>query len=668
MNSSPEKLQQVAKRLINKFNIYFFILITVIVFGSTVFVLVYYHKTKTSYLVQSIANGLDESIKQNDSYAMDQIIGPLISNQTISYFQLMLGETVLASSDSIFNEIYKKNFEIEKYQTLIVDRVLLTVDGEAFSVYIGYYVKHIHILGGLLALLGYIGLINFLMKRSFTRLTQIITGPLIEFTHDLTNAHQSSTEKKSYNIFEIDQLKKVFDKLLSDTKRINTLIAQDKIIKQVIHDIKAPLAALKTISQSNQRIEDDILKSSINRINQISNELFQKQTHQELGLITHFGLALRDIVNEKIVLLATRHLSINMDIEGVRYCWGKINTTHFQRAISNLIDNAIDALQLKKQGGAIDISALKKGHVIEIVIQDNGQGIPQNILEQLKMKGFSYKKQGGSGLGLESSRKIVDKYGGSLELSSVEGRGTTIVTTWPTDRPPDWLCETLFIPENPKICIIDDVLSIHQVWKQKFQQNMASFQLESLFAFQDRVPESDLYIVDYEFENSPINGLDFIQKKALKNAYLCTSHYEEQDIQRKCRHQGIKIIPKDFISNVSFETVSRQNPPIVHLDDDPLMRIVWKKEAKRQHVEIKSFSNSGDLKKNLKEIDKKTPFYIDQNLGEDTNGLTIAKELFEKGFSNIFISSGYEREEFQHVSFIKKAIGKSPPRNLIPLK
>ncbi len=665
MKSSSEKFEYIAKKLTGRLNIYFFLLLTTIIFGATVFVLTYYHKSKTSYLVNSISHGLNEAIKQNDSYAMDKIIGPLISSQTLSYFQIMLGNTVIASSESILNSSYKKGLEIGKYKTLVIDKVILTIDGEDFFVYVGYHIAHIHIFVSLLALIGYITLINLLIKRSFYKLTQGITRPLIEFTNDLTKVDIFYTKDISYNVFEIDELKKVFDRLLSDSKRINTLLAQDKIIKQIIHDIKAPLAALKTISQNGKTIENDILKSSINRINQISNELFQKQTHREQNVITHFGPALADMINEKTVF-ETRHLSIKTCVQDIQHCWGKISTTDFQRTISNLVDNAIDSLKFRPHG-TINIEAVNKNKDIEISIKDNGRGIPKDILEKLKIKGFSYKKQGGNGLGLEYSRKKIRDCGGTLALSSIEGRGTRVTAVFPKTGPPDWLCETLSIPENPKICIIDDVLSIHQVWKKKFQQNFSSFQIKSLFQLQDQVPESDLYIIDYEFEDPRSSGLTFIIEKGLKNAYLCTSHYEGRDIQNMCRRYGIKMIPKDFISNVSFQILRKNVREIVHLDDDPLMRMIWKKEAKNQCVRIKSFSNSSDLRKHLGEIDKRTPLYIDQNLGENTEGIDIAKDLAEQGFFNIFISSGREHEEFHNISFVKKSVGKSPPTNLIPI-
>ena len=323
----------------------------------------------------------------------------------------------------------------------------------------------------------------------------------------------------------------------------------------------------------------------------------------------------------------------------------------------------MDALK-KRYQGTIDIRAVESGELLEITIEDNGCGIPRDILEQLRVKGFSYKKKGGHGLGLEYARKTINDFGGNLKIHSTLGKGTTVVTTFPTCAPPEWLCEHIDVCESPRICIVDDVLSIHQVWKRKFQLSLGPFRLKSLFVPDEHIPPSDLYIMDYEFEHSSVNGLDFIIQHNLNNTYLCTAHYENRAIQRQCLEHKIKIIPKDFISNVSFNIILRGPREIVHLDDDPLMRMIWKKEAKRQGVPIRSLAHPQELDDIVPGLDRETPFYIDQNLQGSIKGTQVAKRLYEQGLCNLFISSGHGHGEFAHLSYVKKSVGKTPPSDL----
>lgn len=100
----------------------------------------------------------------------------------------------------------------------------------------------------------------------------------------------------------------------------------------------------------------------------------------------------------------------------------------------------------------------------------------------------------------------------------------------------------------------------------------------------------------------------------------------------------------------------------VHLDDDDLLRICWSHSAKKAGKQIKSFSNPNELKMSLSTIEKETPFYIDSCLGDGViEGQDFAKELFEMGYENLYLSTGYEKEKFAEMPWIKDVIGKTPP-------
>ena len=75
--------------------------------------------------------------------------------------------------------------------------------------------------------------------------------------------------------------------------------------------------------------------------------------------------------------------------------------------------------------------------------------------------------------------------------------------------------------------------------------------------------------------------------------------------------------------------------------------------AKFFNNEVKTFS--------VDAFDKDSTFYIDSNLSDNQKGETIAKELFGKGFKNLYLATGYEPEEFCHLNFLKGVIGKDPP-------
>jgi signal transduction histidine kinase len=70
---------------------------------------------------------------------------------------------------------------------------------------------------------------------------------------------------------------------------------------------------------------------------------------------------------------------------------------------------------------------------IELVIRDDGIGIPDEHLAHIFEPFYTTKEAGGSGLGLAISQNIVERHGGHIELKSVVGEGTTFKIVLPID-------------------------------------------------------------------------------------------------------------------------------------------------------------------------------------------------------------------------------------------
>lgn len=89
---------------------------------------------------------------------------------------------------------------------------------------------------------------------------------------------------------------------------------------------------------------------------------------------------------------------------------------------TNIIDNAVDAMP---QGGHLHIRTYRRHENAIVEITDNGHGIPEEVLNQIFDPFFTTKGVGeGTGLGLEVSRRIIDKHQGTIEVSSEPGKTT----------------------------------------------------------------------------------------------------------------------------------------------------------------------------------------------------------------------------------------------------
>jgi len=112
----------------------------------------------------------------------------------------------------------------------------------------------------------------------------------------------------------------------------------------------------------------------------------------------------------------------------------KIDSSHFAQMIQNLVLNALEAMP---EGGDLFVQAEAMGDRVILTVRDTGPGIPPEILHQIFEPGFTT-KPAGSGLGLAVVKSIVERYGGSIEVSSRPGEGTLFRITLPageTKRP-----------------------------------------------------------------------------------------------------------------------------------------------------------------------------------------------------------------------------------------
>ena len=83
-------------------------------------------------------------------------------------------------------------------------------------------------------------------------------------------------------------------------------------------------------------------------------------------------------------------------------------------------------------------------------------------------------------------------------------------------------------------------------------------------------------------------------------------------------------------------------------------------KSEKLNKKIISVGELSILESNLSNIDLETPFFLDRDLGEDLpKGEDIAKSLFEKGFKNLYLCTGYRKEDLQEFPWIKEILPKN---------
>jgi signal transduction histidine kinase len=124
---------------------------------------------------------------------------------------------------------------------------------------------------------------------------------------------------------------------------------------------------------------------------------------------------------------------------------GEINVVpqDIGRVILNMITNAFYAVTEKKKTfhckegepdyePTVTVSTKRSGNSVSISVKDNGNGIPQKVLDKIFQPFFTTKPSGqGTGLGLSLSYDIVKAHGGEIKALTKEGEGAEFIIVLP---------------------------------------------------------------------------------------------------------------------------------------------------------------------------------------------------------------------------------------------
>jgi signal transduction histidine kinase len=108
-----------------------------------------------------------------------------------------------------------------------------------------------------------------------------------------------------------------------------------------------------------------------------------------------------------------------------------VDRYRIQTALMNIIQNALEAMP---QGGEITVSvqSLSPASFEAIIISDTGAGMTSDMVEKVCEPFFSTRQDGGlRGLGLAIVRDIIKVHGGTMEIKSAPGKGTSVILTLP---------------------------------------------------------------------------------------------------------------------------------------------------------------------------------------------------------------------------------------------
>lgn len=206
------------------------------------------------------------------------------------------------------------------------------------------------------------------------------------------------------------------------------------LARGLAHEIKNPLSTMSVNLQLlKEEIQDDgtekgrrilkkieVLQKESSRLEEILNDFLRFTKEQELELEEHDINTVMDEVLDFITPEAQlQSIKIHKLYDpALPKC--RVDDKLIKQAILNIFINAQEAMP---KGGNLTVKTLLNKKGIQIDIADTGVGIPSDKINKIFQPYFSTKKTG-TGLGLPTAKRIIEKHKGTLTVHSKEGKGT----------------------------------------------------------------------------------------------------------------------------------------------------------------------------------------------------------------------------------------------------
>ncbi|MDY6844278.1 MAG: ATP-binding protein, partial [Thermodesulfobacteriota bacterium] len=285
-----------------------------------------------------------------------------------------------------------------------------------------------------------VGLVGYVISRSITQPIR----DLVDITEDIADGH---FEKKT-PLPSVDELRRLASSINTMTDRLREyegqiirstqMAAAGKVTAAMAHEIRNPLSSIKMMTQllrdrvttkpENYAIAESLLEE-IFRLERIVRDLTDLAKPSELTVAPHDFTAILEetlpliepkLNHRKVQLIQTLNRSLSHT---------KVDKDRIKQVIWNIVLNAMESMP---RGGTIKVSCYEdvETKMLNVVFEDEGHGITEEIGEKVFTPFFTTKPEG-LGLGLSTSKDIIESHGGSLKFENKDTKGLRVVVSLP---------------------------------------------------------------------------------------------------------------------------------------------------------------------------------------------------------------------------------------------
>ena len=233
------------------------------------------------------------------------------------------------------------------------------------------------------------------------------------------------------------------NRLIFSLETLNRTASINALASTIAHEINQPLGAM--------RINAELARKKI-LSNKIDTALLEKINNEIIEDIDRASMIVRSLLNlaskknnqpaavelvawtREVVDVSRTRLrdeDITVEINSPASCYARVTPTEWQQVLINLLNNAIDSLQVSiKTPKQIVITLRQEADFIEMAIQDNGVGIPVGQEEKI-FELLVSNKESGSGIGLWLTKDIIKRYQGEIFAKNIGDSGACFTVRLP---------------------------------------------------------------------------------------------------------------------------------------------------------------------------------------------------------------------------------------------
>ncbi|MCR3921975.1 MAG: cell wall metabolism sensor histidine kinase WalK [Firmicutes bacterium] len=234
--------------------------------------------------------------------------------------------------------------------------------------------------------------------------------------------------------------------ILQDVTQVRHLEQMRRdFVANVSHELRTPMTSIQGFVEAlldgfaqDQKSQDRYLQVILDetiRLNRLVNDLLDL-SRLETGQVSWpmEPLALPALIAQVATKLSSQFerqaLTVKIEVPG-NLPWVLGNRDRIQQVLINLLGNAIS---FTPSGGTVTLAASDEGDKVRIRVTDNGVGIPEEEHEKIWQRFYKVDKArtrrlGGTGLGLSIVKQIIEAHGGTADLESSPGSGSTFSFT-----------------------------------------------------------------------------------------------------------------------------------------------------------------------------------------------------------------------------------------------